>query len=416
MICRSFRFGTALGLSHQTLLSIKNFHGLGRIHRDIKPANFVLGRLPFDSLVFLIDFGMAVRYVTDPKKMPATSAYEFIGTRAYAARTCHAGKPQSRKDDLESWLFVVRSLFLPSLLALLQACEFFKRDILPWSKTGIKDKEVLSMKQTFFHKLRKGMPVFSCSLLFPCSGADLLPTARPLQERGPHAGRDGRFRSAQLRVHLRVARGNGHGPRLLGPRQVRVRGQGEAILFTALLTARSGRSGRDAAGLEGGHLVRNQGQEPRRSCHGAHRGVESLGAHSRADRGGALAQDCGAQDCPAEGSSSSTQTSGLLSAFYPFPILCSPKRTFSSRPSRRRPTLPRRSPRRSPLAPSRRPLRRRPPPRTRRRPKRKERRRRRRRRVRSTRSFLDSSFLCSCPQMNLSPPGFGSSDRSFARN
>ncbi|KAI6211436.1 Protein kinase domain-containing protein [Aphelenchoides besseyi] len=125
---------TSIQLSIQTLRSIRSFHKLGRIHRDIKPSNFVQGREDDTNTIYLIDFGMAVRFCTDPTKMPRLSAYSFIGTKVYASRATHKRKPQTRRDDMESWFFV--------------ALETFDRDILPWLKADI--SKIPSMKDTLF--------------------------------------------------------------------------------------------------------------------------------------------------------------------------------------------------------------------------------------------------------------------------
>ncbi|KAI6211508.1 Protein kinase domain-containing protein [Aphelenchoides besseyi] len=107
-------------------LSIQTLH--------IKPSNFVQGREDDTNTIYLIDFGMAVRFCTDPTKMPRLSAYSFIGTKVYASRATHKRKPQTRRDDMESWFFV--------------ALETFDRDILPWLKADI--SKIPSMKDTFF--------------------------------------------------------------------------------------------------------------------------------------------------------------------------------------------------------------------------------------------------------------------------
>ncbi|KAI6206453.1 hypothetical protein M3Y94_00912300 [Aphelenchoides besseyi] len=128
---------TSIQLSLQTLLSIRCFHKLGRIHRDIKPSNFVQGRGDDTNTIYLIDFGMAVRFCTDPTKMPRQSAYSFIGTELYASRATHKRKPQTRRDDMESWLYV--------------AMETFDREILPWVKAD--SSKILSLKDAFFERL-----------------------------------------------------------------------------------------------------------------------------------------------------------------------------------------------------------------------------------------------------------------------
>ncbi|KAI6180768.1 Protein kinase domain-containing protein [Aphelenchoides besseyi] len=83
---------TSIQLSIQTLRSIRSFHKLGRIHRDIKPSNFVQGREDDTNTIYLIDFG-----------------WRFIGTKVYASCATHKRKPQTRRDDMESWFFVVSS-------------------------------------------------------------------------------------------------------------------------------------------------------------------------------------------------------------------------------------------------------------------------------------------------------------------
>ncbi|KAI6172559.1 Protein kinase domain-containing protein [Aphelenchoides besseyi] len=134
---RTPSYQTAIQITVQTLRSIKNFHALGRIHRDIKPANFAIGHKEESNTVFLIDFGMAVRFCTDPSKMPTSSAYQFIGTRCYASRTTHNEKPQTRRDDLESWFYV--------------CLELFKRGILPWANE--QEPMVRHLKDNLFEKL-----------------------------------------------------------------------------------------------------------------------------------------------------------------------------------------------------------------------------------------------------------------------
>ncbi|KAI6206486.1 hypothetical protein M3Y94_00917000 [Aphelenchoides besseyi] len=142
-------YKTAIQITIQTLCSVRNFHGVGRIHRDIKPANFAVGRESEANIVFLIDFGMAVRYCKDPNKMPVSSHYEFIGTRNYAARTTHQKKPQTRRDDLESWFYV--------------SLEVFKRKSLWWSQ-DYDDDEIFEAKKKVFAEF----PTYIFAYVPPC--------------------------------------------------------------------------------------------------------------------------------------------------------------------------------------------------------------------------------------------------------
>ncbi|KAI6224970.1 putative serine/threonine-protein kinase [Aphelenchoides besseyi] len=104
-------YQTALIVSFQTLRGLRNFHSLGRIHRDLKPANYALGIGADEGIVFIIDFGMAVRFCIDPHRMPSGSRYAFIGTRDYASRNTHKKKPQTRRDDVEAWFYVAFEIF-----------------------------------------------------------------------------------------------------------------------------------------------------------------------------------------------------------------------------------------------------------------------------------------------------------------
>ncbi|KAI6225037.1 Protein kinase domain-containing protein [Aphelenchoides besseyi] len=104
-------YQTALIVSFQTLRGLRNFHSLGRIHRDLKPANYALGIGADEGIVFIIDFGLAVRFCTDPHKMPSGSHYTFLGTRTYASRNAHKEKAQTRRDDVEAWFYVAFEIF-----------------------------------------------------------------------------------------------------------------------------------------------------------------------------------------------------------------------------------------------------------------------------------------------------------------
>uniref|UniRef100_A0A914NYB4 non-specific serine/threonine protein kinase n=1 Tax=Panagrolaimus davidi TaxID=227884 RepID=A0A914NYB4_9BILA len=96
---------TAFELSLQVLEGIKELHSLGYIHRDLKPANIVINAKL--TKAYIIDFGMSCTFCTDPAEMPASSNYDFIGTTKYAPREAHKSLPQSRKSDIESWIYVV---------------------------------------------------------------------------------------------------------------------------------------------------------------------------------------------------------------------------------------------------------------------------------------------------------------------
>ena len=84
------------------------------MHRDIKPDNFLVGQGPFENVVFLIDFGLAKRFVdpTTKEHIPYRDDKQLTGTARYASLHAHQGCEQSRRDDLEAlgylWLYFLR--------------------------------------------------------------------------------------------------------------------------------------------------------------------------------------------------------------------------------------------------------------------------------------------------------------------
>ncbi|TKR72118.1 hypothetical protein L596_019627 [Steinernema carpocapsae] len=125
---------TAVRIAIQCFEGIMDLHSVGYVHRDIKLANYVVG-LTNRRMIYLVDMGMVCAVLTKDDKMPASSKYEFIGTLLYAPRTSHLGLVQTRKDDLESWIYSCVELFAPNKL--------------PWTRERDRQK-VSDMKTEFF--------------------------------------------------------------------------------------------------------------------------------------------------------------------------------------------------------------------------------------------------------------------------
>ncbi|KJH43516.1 hypothetical protein DICVIV_10473 [Dictyocaulus viviparus] len=107
---RKFSMATSLRAAEQTLAAIRDFHSCSYIHRDIKPPNFAVGR-DYDSdphTIYIIDFGLARRYRTTDKDLRyRRERVAFRGTTRYASISALEMKEQSRKDDVESWWYMV---------------------------------------------------------------------------------------------------------------------------------------------------------------------------------------------------------------------------------------------------------------------------------------------------------------------
>ncbi|MFH4982074.1 hypothetical protein AB6A40_008783 [Gnathostoma spinigerum] len=105
-----FSLGTALKAAEQSLEALEHLHRVGFLHRDVKPGNFAIGRAEnmMNHTIYLIDFGLCRQFGTPSKdiRLPRASA-PFRGTTRYAPITALREHEQSRKDDIESWLYVV---------------------------------------------------------------------------------------------------------------------------------------------------------------------------------------------------------------------------------------------------------------------------------------------------------------------
>ena len=62
------------------------------MHRDIKPGNFVIGRGKKSSKVYMIDFGLAKRFLLkDGTHIPYRDNKNLTGTARYASLNTHLG-------------------------------------------------------------------------------------------------------------------------------------------------------------------------------------------------------------------------------------------------------------------------------------------------------------------------------------
>jgi len=67
-------------------------HNKHFIHRDIKPDNFVVGTAKFAHKVFIIDFGLAKRYIKrNGEHIDYREGKSLTGTARYASINTHLG-------------------------------------------------------------------------------------------------------------------------------------------------------------------------------------------------------------------------------------------------------------------------------------------------------------------------------------
>uniref|UniRef100_A0A158P692 non-specific serine/threonine protein kinase n=1 Tax=Angiostrongylus cantonensis TaxID=6313 RepID=A0A158P692_ANGCA len=107
---KKFSMGTAISVGRQCLEALEDLHNVGILHRDIKPGNYTIGRKELNELrkVYMLDFGMARKFVKEDGTLRNPRARAgFRGTVKYAPLACHVHREQCRKDDIESWMYML---------------------------------------------------------------------------------------------------------------------------------------------------------------------------------------------------------------------------------------------------------------------------------------------------------------------
>ena len=98
---------TVLLLGIQMIQRLETLHNNYLIHRDIKPDNFMINISDKTNKIYLIDFGFCKRYNHEGKHIEFKTNTSLIGTPNYVSLNVHKGCEPSRRDDLESCLYVM---------------------------------------------------------------------------------------------------------------------------------------------------------------------------------------------------------------------------------------------------------------------------------------------------------------------
>ena len=94
---RKFSLKTVLMLIDQMIQRIEYIHNRHFIHRDIKPDNFCIGLNKTSHKIFILDFGLAKRYIQrDGKHIPYREGKNLTGTARYASINTHLGIEQGK--------------------------------------------------------------------------------------------------------------------------------------------------------------------------------------------------------------------------------------------------------------------------------------------------------------------------------
>ncbi|VDO27022.1 unnamed protein product [Haemonchus placei] len=98
--------------------AIEELHSIGFISRDIKPGNFAPGHKATRQgrIIFMYDFGLARRYLDKNRNLiPSRKEVGWRGTTRYGSLIAHKRMDLSRRDDIESWFYMLIEITKGSL-------------------------------------------------------------------------------------------------------------------------------------------------------------------------------------------------------------------------------------------------------------------------------------------------------------
>uniref|UniRef100_A0A914QVE7 Protein kinase domain-containing protein n=1 Tax=Panagrolaimus davidi TaxID=227884 RepID=A0A914QVE7_9BILA len=148
-----FSPATTFRIAIITLDILRSFHSMLYVHRDIRPQSFYLGKdstcrnkIVLGQMGYAKKFGIRKEIEPEEKcdlemKKPKYKTkvwhprkkVQFLGAVKYAPRSSHLHKEHTRRDDMESWFFMLY--------------EFLNKS-LPWKTITDKEK-IFESKETF---------------------------------------------------------------------------------------------------------------------------------------------------------------------------------------------------------------------------------------------------------------------------
>ena len=185
---RKFPLKTVCIIGKEMVKRLETMHEKGILHRDLKPNNLTWGnfnssyndisninstnslsntynKLDIDT-IFLIDFGLSCSFLEggiSPKHYKIKNNLSFVGTLRYASLNSHKGIRQSRRDDLESMIYILI---------------YFLKGKLPWQDIKAKQKEE---RHKMISEIKSKVTVESLCENLPQEFADLLNYVKKLE-------------------------------------------------------------------------------------------------------------------------------------------------------------------------------------------------------------------------------------------
>ena len=109
-----FCLKTVLILGIQMIKRIRTLHEKCLLHRDIKTDNFLFGFGQTNKL-YIIDFGISKRFNYNNTHIAETKIHKLIGSPSFVSLNVHKGIEPSRRDDLESCVYIIMNMLLGKL-------------------------------------------------------------------------------------------------------------------------------------------------------------------------------------------------------------------------------------------------------------------------------------------------------------
>jgi serine/threonine protein kinase len=130
-----FSLPTVCRIADQLLARVAQLHDNDFVHRGLNPSSVFLGTGKNRSTLYLLDFTLAKSFVaTDPRRhIPLRTGGRFAHNAEYSSVRAFMGYEQSRRDDVESVIYMLIS---------------FLRGDLPWTVGGGDDQQRIRVKAT----------------------------------------------------------------------------------------------------------------------------------------------------------------------------------------------------------------------------------------------------------------------------
>lgn len=147
LVSRKFSREETFFIARKIVEIVEYIHSKGFLHRDLKPDNFLIG--DGDEInVQVIDFGLAKKYIDhENNHISFKKGKHLVGSVNYSSVNVQKGCEASRRDDLESLMYVVL---------------FLLNGKLPWD--GLSDEDVVNIKFGYSHE-HLSNSISACRLL-----------------------------------------------------------------------------------------------------------------------------------------------------------------------------------------------------------------------------------------------------------